>query len=978
MKKVLKWSALSLGVVVLFLLLAPFLFKAKIMRAIETAANEQLNAVVSFQDVDLSLLRNFPNLRVTVEGFKVRNVAPFDSVELASIGTLETVIDVKSLFGAELMVRKVALVDARFDVRVTPEGIANYDIAKPDTLPAAPEAAKEEGSAFKLKLKEYSIQNGFISYNDQSMPMLLRLEGLNFSGSGDLAEEQLTMKTVTHADKGTFWFDGVTYINEARTDILADLGMDMKNMKFTIGGNEIKLNELLLGAEGWVAMPGENIDMDIRFKALKTDFRHLLSMVPLEFAKDVAGVNATGKMALDGYVAGTYNESSMPGIGLNVLVENGQFKYPDLPKSVDNIQMDLKVKADMNVMDNTTIDLDKFHFEMAQNPVDMRLKLRTPESDPDIDFACKAMLDLDNIREYIPVAEKDKVHGKINMDVALKGRMSAVEQEQYERFDAKGLIDIQNVFFKSDSLPYDMTVEAASFKVTPAFLDVPVFNARMGRSDVQAQGRIDNYLAYFLRDSLLTGAFNLQSKLMDVNEFMVESTSSSASQAAAPTPADTATSTLAPIPLPANVDFTLNASIDRLLYDTHSIEAVKGGVSLKDETARLTNLVMNLLEGTVAMNGTYDARDLSLPKMDFDFNISNMNIRKAADAFVTIDKLAPLAKSANGKFSTRLKLRANLDQTMMPINASVNGGGSLQTKNVVIKDFKPLVKIAEVTRLDRLREQSINDVNVSFAIVNGVVTVQPFTVKLDGIPAKIYGSTTLDQQIDYHVDMDIPFEKFPSGAVNQANSLIALANKKLGTNFSAGQKLPVKLRVTGTVTDPQIATNYGALGDGAASNLKDQLVNQAKDEAAKQLTNLKNEALEKAKAEKERLVAEARQQADRLVAEARQQADRAKAEAMQLAQKGKDEAYKKAQELENSAKNPLERAGKKLAADKLRKESDEAYNKAADRADREAERAVNEAKSKGDKLVADAGARGDQLIQNADKQGQGQIDNINK
>jgi hypothetical protein len=317
------------------------------------------------------------------------------------------------------------------------------------------------------------------------------------------------------------------------------------------------------------------------------------------------------------------------------------------------------------------------------------------------------------------------------MDVALKGRMSAVEQEQYERFDAKGLIDIQNVFFKSDSLPYDMTVEAASFKVTPAFLDVPVFNARMGRSDVQAQGRIDNYLAYFLRDSLLTGAFNLQSKLMDVNEFMVESTSSSASQAAAPTPADTATSTLAPIPLPANVDFTLNASIDRLLYDTHSIEAVKGGVSLKDETARLTNLVMNLLEGTVAMNGTYDARDLSLPKMDFDFNISNMNIRKGPQMHSwTIDKLAPLAKSANGKFSTRLKLRANLDQTMMPINASVNGGGSLQTKNVVIKDFKPLVKIAEVTRLDRLREQSINDVNVSFAIVNGVVTVQPFTVKL--------------------------------------------------------------------------------------------------------------------------------------------------------------------------------------------------------------------------------------------------------
>lgn len=977
MKKILKWTGISIGGIFLLLLVLPFFFKGKIVEAVKQAANDNLNAVVNFDGVSLSLIRNFPNLRVTVENFTVKNVAPFDSVQLARIGSLETVIDIKSLFGDEMIIRRIGIVNADFDVRVTPEGVANYDIAKADTTAAeVPEAPKEEGGAFKMKLKEYFLENCNIHYNDQSMPMLMRFNALTHRGSGDFANEVFKLTTTTHADKGTFWFDGVTYVNEARTDIQADLEMDMKNMKFTIGGNEIRLNELLLGAQGWVAMPGENIDMDIVFNATKTDFKNLLSMVPLEFAKDVSAVQASGKMALDGYVRGTYNETSLPGIGLNVLVENGQFKYPDLPKSVNNIQVDLKVAADMNVMDNTTIDLSKFHFEMAENPVDMRLKLRTPESDPDVDFACKAFVNLDNVREFIPVANTDQVHGKINADVVVKGKVNAAERGQYDQIDARGTVAIENVFFKSDSLPYDVNVNAAQFNFTPAFLEVPQFSANIGRSDLSATGKIENYLAYALKDSLLTGRFNLYSKLMDLNEFMVDD----AAPASAPTapaangtqaPADT--SSMAPIALPGNVDFELAANIEKLIYDKNEITNVKGGVGLKDQMARLSNLTMNVLEGTVGMSGTYDARNLALPKMDFLFDIANMDIQKSATAFVTIEKLAPIAKSANGKFSTKLKMAADLSQEMMPINPTVNGSGSLSTKSVVIKDFKPLTKIAELTKLERLKEQNIGDVNVSFTIVNGVVSVAPFTVKLDGVPAKIWGSTTLDQQIDYNVEMNVPFEKFPAGAVSQANGLIALANQKLGTNFSAGQTLPVKMKVTGTVTDPKVSTNYGDLGSG---EVKNQLVDAAKEQAKEQLTNLKNEALEKAQAEKARLVAEAQAQAAKLVSEAQARADQAKREAESLAKKAKDEAYKAAQGVENSAKNPLEKAAKKLAADKMRKEADEAYNKAVQKANAEADKGVDAARKQADKLVQDANARGDQMIQNANAQGDQGINKI--
>jgi len=963
MKKALKWTGIVFGVLFLFLLVAPFLFKGKIESAIKQAANDNLNARVNWSDVSLSLIRNFPNLRVSVEGLTVDNtVAPFDSVRLASIGSLDVVVDIRSLFGDEIVVKRFGLVDPVLDIRFAEDGSSNIDIAKETTTAVEETPTAEEGGAFKMKLKDYFIKNGTINYDDRTMPMIMKFEGLNHEGTGDFTQDLFKLVTTTHADKATFWFDGITYLNKVKADLQADIDMDMKNSKYTLAGNKILLNALELGAQGWVAMPGEDIDMDISFNALQKDFKQFLSMVPLEFAKDVKDVKASGGLAFNGFVRGTYNDNSMPSIGLELAIDNARFQYPDLPKSVENIHVKAKIYADMNNEDNTTVDVDKFHLEMAANPVDMTLHLRTPESDPYIDFECKALVNLDNVKEFIPLEKGDDVHGIINADVAMKGNYSVVESGNYERFDAKGMIDIQNVLFKSDSLPYDLQVNKAVFNFTPQFIDLAGFDARIGKSDLQASGKIERYLAYALHDSLLVGAFNVSSSLMDLNEFMTSDETATTTET---TPSATDTSATSPIELPGNIDFTLNANFAKMNYDVHEITNVQGGIILRDQIATLNNLRMNVIDGTVAMTGNYNAQNLSAPKLDFLFDIQNMDINKAATQFVTIQKLAPIAKACNGKFSTQLNMQCSLSQDMMPINPTVNGGGKLATKNVVVKDFAPLVKLADKINFDKLKlPQTVGDVNVSFKIVNGTITVDPFTVKLiDGMPMKVSGYTTLDQAINYNVEMDVPMTMFPSGAMQQADTWIGELNKKLGSNISVGSKINVIAVITGTVTDPKVNVTSKALGEDAVASLKEQAIAEVKE----QLNNLKNEALEKAIAEKERLVKEAKAQREKLLADAAVQREKAKKQGESLAKQGKEAAYKAADDLVAKARNPLEKAAAKIAADKAKKEADEAHKKALEKANKEADDAYKAAEKKSENLVKDAEAKGDKMIQEADK-----------
>ncbi|MFM7104892.1 MAG: hypothetical protein ACKOW8_05160, partial [Flavobacteriales bacterium] len=523
--------------------------------------------------------------RVTIEGLNVMNTqAPFDSVQMASIGEFTLVIDIKSLFGESIDVKRIAIADANLDIRVMPDGTANYDIAKVDsTAEETPEPEAVSSGGFHLKLKEYTLENINLNYNDQSMPMKMIFEGLNHRGSGDFTQDLFKLTTETEAKSTTFWFDGTTYLNKVKTLLQADLEMDMINSKYTLADNTIQLNELELESSGWVAMPGEDIDMDISFKALKNEFRQFLSMVPLEFAKDISGVKADGSLALDGYVRGRFNDTSMPSIGLNLAIENGRFQYPDLPKSVDNIQLKVAIAADMNVIDRTTVDVDKFHLEMAGNPVDMTLKLRTPESDPFVDFMMKANIDLDKVKEFIPLEKSDEVHGLIATDIAVKGNYKAAEEGRYDAFEARGLIDITNVLFKSDSLPYDLQMDVAQFELTPAFAAMNKFDARIGKSDLHADGKILNYVSYALFDSSLTGVFNLRSDLLDLNEFMTsEETETTETSSTA-----TDTSEMTPIALPANVDFTMTSQIKKMMYDKTQIDDITGKIVLRNSTAKL-------------------------------------------------------------------------------------------------------------------------------------------------------------------------------------------------------------------------------------------------------------------------------------------------------------------------------------------------------------------------------------------------------
>ncbi|MCA1750456.1 MAG: AsmA family protein [Flavobacteriales bacterium] len=327
MKKALK----VIGIIVLLFLAAliilPIALKGKIVELVKKEANANLNAVVDFSDVNLSLIRNFPNLSVKIESLSVIGVAPFEGDTLAYMDDLALTVDVMSaISGDQIEIITIDLHSPVINVKVLEDGSANYDIAKESTEEEAPDPDEAEGEAVNLQIRGYSITDGRVVYDDVPLGFYILLDGLDHQGNGNFAEEIFTLRTESQIETVDVVYDGIKYLRRAKADLKADIDMDFEKFKFTFKENELDVNSLALGFDGWLAMPGDDIDMDITFKSLKSDLVTILSLVPSDYTEDLEGVDATGMVSLTGFVKGVYNDNSMPGYGLDLLVENPRRK----------------------------------------------------------------------------------------------------------------------------------------------------------------------------------------------------------------------------------------------------------------------------------------------------------------------------------------------------------------------------------------------------------------------------------------------------------------------------------------------------------------------------------------------------------------------------------------------------------------------------------------------------------------------------
>ncbi|MBX2941789.1 MAG: hypothetical protein KF860_05545 [Cyclobacteriaceae bacterium] len=426
MKKVLIGLGIILILLVATAIIVPIVFKDDIKAAIDKEIASSVNADVIFDvdNFDLTLFKNFPNVTAVISELGVFNKAPFEGVPLFVVERLEVEVNLKELlFGDELRLKGITLIRPQINIRVLPDGRANWDITYPSTDTVA---AKEEDSKFSFGIDYWEVVDGDLSYDDQSIPFSMKMAGLNHTGNGDFNEKEFDLRTKTKADSMSVVYDGVEYISNKRLTAEMVFGISEDYSKFTFKKNVAKLNDFGLAFDGWFKMNEDSYDMDISYETEESTFKSLLSLVPGMYTKDFGSIETSGNIAFTGMVKGSYSETQMPAFNLAVKVDDGMFKYPDLPSAIKNINVDLFVDNKDGVIDNTIVDLKKLHMELGNNPVDAKLLIENLKNYK-LNGNVKASLNLVELNKMFPM-EGLEMKGAFSIDASANGVYDSIKK----------------------------------------------------------------------------------------------------------------------------------------------------------------------------------------------------------------------------------------------------------------------------------------------------------------------------------------------------------------------------------------------------------------------------------------------------------------------------------------------------------------------------------------------------------------------
>ncbi len=847
MKKVLITIAIVFAVLLISAAAVPYLFKNQIVAKVKSVINQKVNAKVDFKEFDLTLIRSFPKMGIRLNDLSVVGVDSFAQDTLANIKQLQLDLNLMSVIKGETYeINAVSLQEPTILAKVLKSGKANWDIMKPDSTAKPTDTAS---TAFKAALEKYSIEKGKIIYDDASLNFFLQAEDLNHTGKGNFTQDIFTLTTLSDIEKLTVKYGGIPYLNGVVLDASLPLEMDMKQMKFTFGENKIKLNELVLSAVGYLAMPNQtDMVMDLKFDAQQSDLKNFLSLIPAIYAANFKDMQATGKFGVNGVVKGTYNEKTIPTFNLNLSIADGKIQYPSLPSAINNIQVKANIANPDGVMDHTVVNIPAFHLEFGKAPLDGRLLVKNPISDPFVDMALKGNLDLKQLTTIFPLKDMT-ISGQLLADVQAAGKKSSVDKGQYQDFKASGQMQATNFVYAGASVPMPVSIPSAKMTFSPKNITLSNLSAKLGKSDFEANGAINNYLNYvFKKNQLLEGNFNLSANYIDVNELMGPS-------------ATEETKTKEEVPMtvfevPANINFNMALKANQLKYDKYDIKNAKGALQIKDRTVYFKNLGLDMVGGTIKMNGSYATINPKKPKVAVDFGMEKIDIQQAFNAFNTVKLLAPIAQYAKGTFSTNLKFNSDLDDKMMPIYSSINADGLANIIQAVVDGFEPVTKLANTLGVTEMKKLEVNDLKTKFRIDNGRLIVAPFDIKVKGVAMNVAGSNGIDQTMDYDLVLNVPRAMLGAKANEAANSAMAALNSKLGTNVSMGETIKINADLLGTFLKPNIKLKYGA-GDGTAGNAAKEVVNQVVAEkkaeletkAKEKVDTLKKQAVEKATTE---------------------------------------------------------------------------------------------------------------------------------
>lgn len=590
--KIVKKIAWILFMVVIGLVIAaivlPYIYKDEIVEKLKITLNEQLNAKVDFDDIDISLISSFPNARIDIENLSVTGIEQYADTKLYQANHTMLDISLPSLIKDDIpyQLREVVINKANITIVRALDGSANYEITKDSS---------GESTEYTLDLNSYKLQNSRIIYIDRAAGILVDIDDLDHNGTGRFTESIYDLDTYSESGSMTVISEGISYIKNANTKLTAIINIDLPNEKYTLKDNKLSLNELDLHANGYVQIKNDDIFIDADIQGLEDNFRSYLSVVPNAYIGQFANVATEGKGAFTTTLKGNYNslKGSYPAIDFDLNIADAFVKYHNMPKAIEDINAEIKIDASEGNYSDLRINIPMIKARVDDDAIDGKLVINDSTGDPALNGFFKADVDLRNWKSAIPAEMVKDMEGKLSGNITFGAKVSDIESSNYEALALKGSMSLNDVNIKREN-ELDLAIGEGTIKATPKNLDLNMKGVRYGKSDLEVSTSVKDPLKLAIQtNETIIADINIDAGVIDADELIGSSLTETENNS---------NNSLSSFNI-SQSKINLSTTADKVLYDNQKWENINLSGRLDGDQINITTASAKMKDNDVNING---------------------------------------------------------------------------------------------------------------------------------------------------------------------------------------------------------------------------------------------------------------------------------------------------------------------------------------------------------------------------------------
>ena len=704
-----------------------FVYENDIKQVILGELNKNLKAEVKIkpENIQLTIIKSFPDCSIQFSEVLILEALPIKKRDtLLFAHQLNLHFNVMNIWNKKYDIEKIKLKDAYANLHVFKNGNNNYTFWNNSNK-------NQNNDSVKFSLNLVSIENCLLRYKNKQQGFKTELLINSIRLKGNFSADAYRLESVANIDIKQMAQSKTSFLKEK--NLMFDVDFQVKGKVYTINKAKLNLNQLALELKGNFIYQDSLQMLNIAFDAPDLDIQSALSLLPEKHKGRINDYKSKGNFYAKGNLQ--YQSKSNYAFNSSFGIKNGEITYQANDIMVDQVFVDGDFLFSQS---KSSIDLRSITMNLLNDKLSGQLRVND-FAKPEIQCKLNASFNLANLQKFWPIDTLANVQGQMDLAIEANGLLEDFQKQNISgnsHINIGAGIKTLQLQLKGDEKMYE--VESASVSVIDQNIEVHDLQLKRGQSDLKLNGKLPGLLSAINHS---TEAFiiegSLSSNFILMEDFLPKSSSAEGNENAL---------------IPSNIEFKLDASIQKFVFGKFEAKNIKGDLECKNQKMFVNDVKFETSEGDVELNAFADN---SKGRIDvvMQSSFSGINIQKMFSSLNNFGQNTLMDKNIKGIANANIDFSGTWSNKLEVNEKSIQTICQLNIDRGELIDFKPLESLSNYVTVDELKHIKFSSLQSKIEIKNRLITIPQTNIKNSALNINFWGTQTFDFDIDYHIQL---------------------------------------------------------------------------------------------------------------------------------------------------------------------------------------------------------------------------------